>query len=72
MMTIPFQTGFASRRRIKAIAIMLKKDPGDPKIQRLRIIAIVEGDMNAVLKKGTKRFKCPTSKNNHNGHNATI
>eukprot|EP00957_Ditylum_brightwellii_P135385 10323103-Ditylum_brightwellii.AAC.1 len=29
---------------------MLEKDPGSPKTLHLRIIVIVEGDMNAIMK----------------------
>eukprot|EP00957_Ditylum_brightwellii_P125799 9590237-Ditylum_brightwellii.AAC.1 len=49
-MALPFQLGFSPLRWQKAIDVMLEKDPGSPKITRLRIIVIVEGDMNAITK----------------------
>eukprot|EP00957_Ditylum_brightwellii_P015778 1188753-Ditylum_brightwellii.AAC.1 len=50
MMTLPFRIGFTPHRWQKAIDVMLEKDIGDPKINRLRIIVIVEGDMNLIIK----------------------
>eukprot|EP00957_Ditylum_brightwellii_P025317 1915704-Ditylum_brightwellii.AAC.1 len=42
MMTLPFRIGFTPCRWQKAIDVMLEKDLGDPKINCLRIIVIVE------------------------------
>eukprot|EP00957_Ditylum_brightwellii_P179635 13684038-Ditylum_brightwellii.AAC.1 len=50
MMTLPFQLGFSPICWQKAIDAMLEKDLGSPKITRLRIIVIVKGDMNAIMK----------------------
>eukprot|EP00957_Ditylum_brightwellii_P104210 7937134-Ditylum_brightwellii.AAC.1 len=50
MMTLPLRFGFTPRRWQKAIDVMLEKDHGNPKINRLRIIVIVEGDMNLIMK----------------------
>eukprot|EP00957_Ditylum_brightwellii_P184577 14057768-Ditylum_brightwellii.AAC.1 len=50
MMSLPFLVGFTPSRWEKAIDCMLEKDPSDPKIDCLRIIVIVEGDMNAIMK----------------------
>eukprot|EP00957_Ditylum_brightwellii_P124506 9488875-Ditylum_brightwellii.AAC.1 len=50
MMSLPFLVGFTPSRWEKAIDCMLEKDLGDPKIDRLRIIVIVEGDINAIMK----------------------
>eukprot|EP00957_Ditylum_brightwellii_P141632 10790072-Ditylum_brightwellii.AAC.1 len=49
-MSMPWLTGFTPLRWEQAIDCMLKKDPGNPRIERLRLIVIVEGDMNATLK----------------------
>eukprot|EP00957_Ditylum_brightwellii_P195161 14869689-Ditylum_brightwellii.AAC.1 len=40
---------------------MLEKDPGDPKINRLRIIVIIEGDMNAIMKVIWNKRLVPTA-----------
>eukprot|EP00957_Ditylum_brightwellii_P059956 4552132-Ditylum_brightwellii.AAC.1 len=50
MMILPFQHGFATTRWSKAIDVMLEKITGLPKITKLRIIVIVEGNMNRILK----------------------
>eukprot|EP00957_Ditylum_brightwellii_P023432 1768749-Ditylum_brightwellii.AAC.1 len=49
-MAIPFLLGFTPSRWQKAIDIMLGKDPESPKITQLRIIVIVEGHTNAIMK----------------------
>eukprot|EP00957_Ditylum_brightwellii_P172865 13160326-Ditylum_brightwellii.AAC.1 len=41
---------FTPLHRMKAVDIMLEKDPGSPKIHCLCIIVIVEADMNMVMK----------------------
>eukprot|EP00957_Ditylum_brightwellii_P172911 13164212-Ditylum_brightwellii.AAC.1 len=50
MMVLPFLLGFTLQQWQTAIDVMLEKDPGSPKISRLQIIVIVEGDMNAIMK----------------------
>eukprot|EP00957_Ditylum_brightwellii_P103420 7880361-Ditylum_brightwellii.AAC.1 len=50
MMILPFQHGFTSTRWYKAIDVMLEKIIGLPKITKLCIILIVEGNMNGILK----------------------
>jgi hypothetical protein len=50
MMCMTFLHGFTPLRWQKALDVMLEKDIGDPKISRLQIIVIVEGDMNLVMK----------------------
>eukprot|EP00957_Ditylum_brightwellii_P162015 12334813-Ditylum_brightwellii.AAC.1 len=46
MMSILFLVGFTPHQWQTAIDVMLEKDTGRHRITRLRIIAIVEGDMN--------------------------
>eukprot|EP00957_Ditylum_brightwellii_P133603 10186508-Ditylum_brightwellii.AAC.1 len=50
MMSLPFLVGFTPHQWQTAIDVMLEKDIDSPKITRLRIIVIVEGDMNAIIK----------------------
>eukprot|EP00957_Ditylum_brightwellii_P113748 8672558-Ditylum_brightwellii.AAC.1 len=50
MMSMPWLAGFTPLRWERAIDCMLEKDPGNSRIERLWLIVIVEGDMNATLK----------------------
>eukprot|EP00957_Ditylum_brightwellii_P017976 1354292-Ditylum_brightwellii.AAC.1 len=61
MMTLPFRFGFTPHRWQKAIDIMLEKDLADSKINRLRIIVIVEVDMNLIIKIIWNKHLAPTS-----------
>eukprot|EP00957_Ditylum_brightwellii_P135611 10341042-Ditylum_brightwellii.AAC.1 len=58
-MVLPFLLGFTPQRWQTAIGVMLEKDPGSLKISRLRIIVIVEGDMNAIMKVIWNRWLVP-------------
>eukprot|EP00957_Ditylum_brightwellii_P107484 8201160-Ditylum_brightwellii.AAC.1 len=44
---------------------MLEKDPGSPKISRLQVIVIVEGNMNAIMKVIWNRRLVPTAEKTH-------
>jgi hypothetical protein len=50
MMSIPFAEGFCPERWRQAIDIMLKKIPGVLRINKLRIIQLLEADLNQVLR----------------------
>eukprot|EP00957_Ditylum_brightwellii_P120895 9220547-Ditylum_brightwellii.AAC.1 len=50
MMTLPFRYRFTPLRWLKAVDVMLGKDPGSLKINMLRIIVIVEADTNMIMK----------------------
>jgi hypothetical protein len=50
MMSIPLAEGFCPERWPHAIDIMLEKIPGVPRINKLRIIQLIEADLNQVLR----------------------
>jgi hypothetical protein len=50
MMSIPLAEGFCPKRWRQAIDIMLEKIPGVPRINKLRIIQLLEADLNQVLR----------------------
>ena len=50
MMNIAIQHGIALDRWSNSVTVMIEKDPGDPKINRLRIIHLFEADFNLFLK----------------------
>eukprot|EP00957_Ditylum_brightwellii_P201136 15324208-Ditylum_brightwellii.AAC.1 len=65
MMTLPFRIGFTPCQWQKAIDVMLEKDLGDPKINWLRIIVIVEGDMNLIMKIIWNKFLVSTAESSN-------
>jgi hypothetical protein len=55
MMSIPLAEGFCPERWRQAIDIMLEKIPGVPRINKLRIIKLLEADLNQVLRSACAR-----------------
>jgi len=49
MTIFPFQKGFAPERWTQVTDVMLGKKPGIPRIHRLRVIQIIEADLNQCL-----------------------
>ena len=47
--TLPFQHGFSPARWHTTIQFMLEKEPGNPLITKLRVIQLLEADMNFVF-----------------------
>ena len=50
MMTLPFKYGFSPKRWEHAIDCMLEKTKGVKQIHVMRIIGLVEADLNCALK----------------------
>ncbi len=50
MMTLPFAVGFAPKRWRNCVEVILQKEPGNPMIHRLRIIALLEAEFNIALR----------------------
>jgi hypothetical protein len=55
MMPIPLAEGFCPERWRQAIDIMLEQIPGVPRINKLRIIQLLEADLNQVLRSAFAR-----------------
>jgi hypothetical protein len=55
MMPIPLAEGFCTERWRQSLDIMLEKIPGVPRINKLRIIQLLEADLNQVLRSAFAR-----------------
>jgi hypothetical protein len=55
MMSLPLAEGFCPELWRQAIYIMLEKIPGVPRINKLRIIQLLEADLNQVLRSAFAR-----------------
>jgi len=49
MMSIPFKHGIIPDRWTKVTDVMLEKNPGVPRLHRLRVIQLIEEDLNQCL-----------------------
>jgi hypothetical protein len=50
MMSVPFELGLTLSRWEKVLQTMLEKTPGTPRIDKLRVIQIIEADLNMCLR----------------------
>jgi hypothetical protein len=50
MLNLPLKYGFAPKRWCTSVTVMIEKDPGNPRIERLRVIHLFEADYNLSLK----------------------
>jgi hypothetical protein len=64
MMTVPLATGLRPERWKKAIDVMLEKIPGVVRSNKLRIIQLLEADLNQVLRIAFARNITKLAKNN--------
>jgi hypothetical protein len=65
MMTVPLDTGFCPERWKKAIDVMLEKIPGAVISNKLRIIQLLEADLNQVLRIAFARNIAKLAENNN-------
>ena len=49
-MSVPFELGLTLSRWEKVLQTMLEKTPGTPRIDKLRVIQIIEADLNMCLR----------------------
>jgi hypothetical protein len=64
MMTVPLATGFCPERWKKEIDVMLEKIPGVVRSNKLRIIQLLEADLNQLLRIAFARNIAKLAKNN--------
>jgi hypothetical protein len=64
MMSVPLAIGFCPERWKKAIDVMLEKIPGVMRSNKLRIIQLLEADLNQVLRIDFARNIYKLAKNN--------
>jgi hypothetical protein len=64
MMTVSLATGFCPERWKKAIDVILEKIPGVVRSNKLRIIQLLEADLNQVLRIAFARNIAKLAKNN--------
>jgi hypothetical protein len=50
LLNIPIKYGFAPKRWCTSVTVMIEKDPGNPRIERLCVIHLFEADYNLSLK----------------------
>ena len=50
MINLPLRHGFAPKRWRNSVAAMIEKDPGSPRVERLRVTRLFEADCNLSLK----------------------
>jgi hypothetical protein len=50
LLNIPIKYGFAPKRWCTSVTVMIEKDPGNPRIERLRVIHLFKADYNLSLK----------------------
>jgi hypothetical protein len=55
MMTVPLDAGFCPERWRKAVDVMLEKIPGGIQTKKLRIVQLLEADLNQVLRSAFAR-----------------
>ena len=65
MISLPFLHCFSPKRWTQSIHFMLEKLPGIPKLNKLRIIQLLEADFNAILKVKIGRQLMTIAENNH-------
>jgi hypothetical protein len=66
MMTVPLDAGFCPERWKQAVDVMLEKVPGIPRSYKLRIIQLLEADLNQVLRIAFARNITRLAKNQRN------